>query len=145
MYRHISWAFLAVIAILTFSFGASLVALLREVNIATICKAAFLILIYLVLVAFPVLSLRWRTVIDDENVTQHWITSTYRIRIAEITGLERDADSHRWYLRIRTGEKTFEVIPCYVLRRPGGAFNTAPPRTLLAVEADIETRLGQLT
>jgi hypothetical protein len=84
-------------------------------------------------------------VVDDENVTQHWITSTYRIPLAEITGLERDADSHRWYLRVRTGEKTFEVIPCYVFRRPGGPFNTAPPRTLLAVQADIEARLDQLT
>ncbi|KUL37575.1 hypothetical protein [Actinoplanes awajinensis] len=144
VYRHVPWLFAAglIVAALTGAVGAGLVTLLHELSVATVCKAAVALLFYVVVVAFPLLSFRWRTVIDDEAVTQHWITRTYRIPLAEITGLERDAAAHRWFLRIHAGEKTFEVIPCPVYRRPGGAFGATPPRTLLAAEADLEARLN---
>lgn len=143
VHRHIAWLFMIVIVFLTASFGAGLVEVLGELSVAAVCKAAFLILMYAVLVAFPIGTLRWRTVVDDEAVTQHWILNTYRIPLAEITGLERDGDFSRWFLRIHAGERTYEVIPCYVFRRPGGAFSPGPPRTLLAVEADIRSRLDR--
>ncbi|GAA4586251.1 hypothetical protein BJY16_007843 [Actinoplanes octamycinicus] len=142
VYRHYSWIFVAVTVIMTASVVAGLVQLLAEPSIDTISKSAFLLMIYAAVLAFPFVALRWKTVVDDEAVTQHWFLNTYRIPLAEITGIERDADFARWFLRLRTGERSFEVIPCYVFRNPGGAFNLTPPRVLAAVQADIESRLA---
>ncbi|MFI1988788.1 hypothetical protein [Actinoplanes sp. NPDC020271] len=144
IHRYVSWQFAVIVVVLTASFGGALAQVLGEEAIAAATKAPFLILVYVVLVAFPVLSLRRRTVVDDEAVTQHWITSSYRIPLDEITGIERDGDYYRWFLRVRAGERTFEVIPCYVFRRPGGVFSPGPPRALLAAEDDIRRRIESL-
>lgn len=89
------------------------------------------------LIAFLLLSLRIRTVVDDEAVTQHWISRSYRIPLDEITGIETDEGVGRWFLRLHCGERTFEVIPCptvlWMLAQAIG-----PPRALLACRADIE-------
>ncbi|BCJ40263.1 hypothetical protein GCM10010168_31210 [Actinoplanes ianthinogenes] len=140
VYRHYSWIFVAISVILTASVAGGLVQTLGTLSVDAVCKAAFLLMIYVVLEALPFVALRWKTVVDDEAVTQHWFLNTYRIPLAEITGVERDAGFARWFLRLRTGEKSFEVLPCYVYQRPGGPLGAKPPRKLLALQTDIDQR-----
>ncbi|WP_328476587.1 hypothetical protein OHA21_22270 [Actinoplanes sp. NBC_00393] len=142
-YRYRPWlAWSAVVLLFTIGFAVPVVGyVFREASIAAVAKA-FLILVPLTaFAAFLIGGCRVRTVIDDEAITQHWITSTYRIPYAEITGLERDASSSRWFLRILRGEQTYEVIPCQQMALLGGLLQPGPPLVLLAVEAEIEARL----
>ena len=89
------------------------------------------------MILFLLLSMRIRTVVDDEAVTQHWISRSFRIPLDEITAVETDEALGRWFVRLRRGERTYEVIPCQTTRTVfAGA--SGPPRALIACRADIE-------
>ena len=106
-----------------------------------VVKAGIGLAILAVLAALLLLTWRVRTVVDDEGVTQHWITRRFRMPYGEITAVETEQVPGRWFLRVHRGDRTFEVIPC---QSPGPlAFSGAtgrPPRALVAAQLDIETR-----
>jgi hypothetical protein len=116
----------------------------REPSIDSVAKALVGLAPLSLLAAFLVVGgIRTRTVIDDGAVTQHWILRSYRIPFGEITGVEQERSAlYRWFLRVHCGERTFEVIPCQVFAAPGGPFSPGPPLAMLAVEAEIEARVG---
>jgi hypothetical protein len=144
-YRHLPWLGWCTFFLVAFGAGgvAAIVSMVREPAVDTITKGLFGLMLVVLFGAFPAGSFRIRTVVDDEAVTQHWITRSYRIPLNEITGLELDDGVQRWFLRVRQGEKTFEIIPCMVIFRPHGLLFPRPPRALFAVEADLTERLAR--
>ncbi|WP_412734323.1 hypothetical protein [Krasilnikovia sp. MM14-A1259] len=107
-------------------------------DLGSILRAMLGVLLLLAFAAFLVLSWRVRTVVDDTGITQHWITRSYRIPFAEITAIELEHVWRRWFLRIRCGEKTFEIIPCHTVLFHALSSAIGPPRALLAARNDIE-------
>jgi hypothetical protein len=99
-------------------------------------KAILFVVPLLGFAVFLVLFWRVRTVVDDTGVTQHWIRRSYRVPLAEITGIEADNGAGRWFLRLYCGERTFEIMPCFpALLGIGGG---APPRALIALRLNLE-------
>jgi hypothetical protein len=91
-----------------------------------------------------VLSWRIRTVVDDEGVTQYWVTRSFRIRHSEITELEAEHVSSRWFLRAYCGERTFELIPCHTVIWSALSEALGPPRAMVAACRDIESCLAEV-
>ncbi|GAB1639783.1 hypothetical protein [Krasilnikovia sp. MM14-A1259] len=107
-------------------------------DLDSVLRAALGILLLLAFAAFLVLSWRVRTIVDDTGITQHWITRSYRMPYAEITAIEQEHVWQRWFLRVRCGEKTFEIIPCHTVLSHAFSGAIGPPRALLAARDDIE-------
>lgn len=101
-------------------------------------KALLFLVPLLAFAAFLVLSWRVRTVVDDTGVTQYWIRRSYRVPFAEITGIEVDYGSGRWFLRVHSGERSAEIIPCHIVRPWSRGAAGVPPRTLIDVRVDLE-------
>lgn len=144
-YRHLPW--LGWSALLLLLLGLVTVPILTAAfsapSVRTVAAAYTGLLPITALGTLLVLGCRVRTVVDDEGITQYWITRSYRIRWDEVTGLERDGAFYRWFLRVycRDG-RTFEIIPCQMLVSPGGPLSPRPPKAMLAVEAIVEQRLA---
>lgn len=143
VYRHAPWLVLTSVgALVVIAMTVPVAALpLRDPTFENIVKAGLGLAILAVLAALSLLTWRVRTVVDDEGVTQHWITRRFRMPYGEITAVETEQAPGRWFLRVHCGDRTFEVIPC---QSPGPlAFSGAtgrPPRALVAAQLDIETR-----
>ncbi|MEV4641751.1 hypothetical protein AB0J80_30845 [Actinoplanes sp. NPDC049548] len=142
VYRHVPWLVLtSCLAVGAAAIVPSLVAYaVRNAAFEPIVKTVVGVTLLLGFVAFLLLNWRIRTVVDDRGVTQHWISSSYRIPYEDITALETDEAAGRWFLRIHCGERTFEAIPChraYLL-----PFAGRPPRALTAVRLDIESSVA---
>ncbi|WP_306204484.1 hypothetical protein [Actinoplanes sp. RD1] len=142
-YRH--WPWIVVNAAILLGVAALMVTLVVravrapgfELVVTTTLAEVLLAVIALLLVR----SRRIRTEIDDTAVTQHWVTRSFRIPFDEITAVEVTPEWGRWFLRIRCGERTYEVIPCHNIMfsiRPANR----PPRALSAVLDDLELRLA---
>jgi hypothetical protein len=97
------------------------------------------------LAAFLLLGSRVRTIVDDEGITQHWILRHHRMEFIDITGIEVDRAFRRWFLRVRCGEQTFEVIPCQTILWSGMSEALGPPRAMQACMDDIERRWAAAT
>ncbi|HWS34564.1 MAG TPA: hypothetical protein VN408_17720 [Actinoplanes sp.] len=143
-HRYLPWlgwctCFLLLLAAAAVSIVA---AVIREPAADTVTKAIAGLFLVVVCALFPLGSFRMRTVVDDEAVTQYWITRSYRIPLGEITGLELAGGGRRWFLRVFQGEKTYEIIPCLVVGRLSDYLGPRPPAVLAEVAEDIETRLG---
>ncbi|SDS20838.1 hypothetical protein [Actinoplanes derwentensis] len=143
-YRHLPWLGWCFVVLSMLAGGAVAVVLpaVREPAADTVSKAVFGLFLIAVCALFPVGCFRMRTVIDDEAVTQYWITRSFRVPLGEITGAELSDGGHRWFLRVFRGEETYEIIPCMVVFRPGGLVFPRPPRVLAEVDADLTARLG---
>ncbi|MCU7722807.1 hypothetical protein ODJ79_03690 [Actinoplanes sp. KI2] len=147
VYRHRPWQvgavfLLALTAAMAFP---ALSQAYRNPGIDSIATAFVILVPLSAFAAFLILSRRVRTEVDDEAVTQHWITRRYRIPLAEITALEPDFALCRWFLRIHAGERTFETIPCQTLIWRPLAEALGPPRAMQAATADIESRRAAVT
>jgi hypothetical protein len=81
-----------------------------------------------------VLPWRIRTVVDDTGITQYWVRRSYRVLFTEVTAIETEYGLGRWFLRIHSGERTAEFVPCHMLLSGRGV----PPRTLRAARLDID-------
>src|SRR5687767_5070504 len=105
-YRHVPWLVWCSVFLLALAGGlvAVIASVIANPAVDTVSKAVFGVFLIVLFGAFPLASFRMRTVIDDEAVTQHWITSRYRIPLDEITGVElADDGSHRWFVRVFRG------------------------------------------
>lgn len=142
-YRYLPWLGWCSFLLLALASGAVLIVLpvIREPSADTGAKAAFGVFLAVVFALFPLGSFRMRTVIDDEAITQHWITRSYRIPLDEVTDVELAGGDHRWFLRVFRGEQTYEIIPCLVIAAPSGYLGPRPPAVLSEVADDLETRL----
>jgi len=142
VYRHRPWlaGTVVLLALTTALAFPALHQAYRDPGLTSIATALVILIPLSAFAAYLVLSWRVRTEVDDEGVTQHWITRSYRIPFAEITALAPDFALYRWFLRIHCGDRTFETIPCQtVIWRPL-AEALGPPRALQAARADIENR-----
>lgn len=143
-YRHLPWLGWCSL-LLTLLLGGAVAAVRPAISSPaadTVSKAVFVVFWVALFALFPLGCLRIRTVIDDEAVTQYWITRSFRIPLAEITDVELDDGVKRWFLRVHQGERTYEIIPCMVVSSPGGNLFPDPPRALLDVYTDLDTRLA---
>lgn len=107
-------------------------------DFASVVKAFLLLMLLLAFALFLVAFWRVRTVVDDGGVTQYWISRSYRMAYEEITAIELDHAYRRWFLRVRCGERTFEVIPCHTFSPFELSSAARPPRAILAVHRAIE-------
>ncbi|KHD72166.1 hypothetical protein [Actinoplanes utahensis] len=142
-YRHVPWLVVSALVLL-FAGGTAATIIDRAIDEGTYeyWVKAMLFLVPIALFLFFVAGqFRVRTVIDDEAVSQFWVTRSHRIPLDEITGIEMDEAGRRFFLRVFRGEETYEVIPCHVVWAP---FMTKAPRAAVRVEADLRRSTGIL-
>lgn len=139
VYRDWFWrGFLLVVSLILLSgMAAAVVTTVRRPNPERVVAVLFLLAALGALQAFAVLSWRIRTVVDDDGVTQYWVTRSYRIPWSEVTGMELAQGMGRWYVQVSRGEQTFEVMPCN--RPPSWPFGN-PPGVLFDAYQDMRAR-----
>ena len=143
VYRHRPWLAWSVVLLLLLAamLAPFVLRTAREPGIATVAGLFTAALPIGALAAFLVLGFRVRTEIDHEGLTQHWITTRYRIPFDEITAVEWDESGRRWFLRVWCGDRSFEVMPCQTL----GPFAPKPPHAMVAVSLAIDDHLARVT
>lgn len=140
-YRHVPWLVVSTLVLL-FAGGTAVMIVARAVGTGTYefwVKAVLFLVPIALFMFFVAGQFRVRTVIDDEAVSQFWVTRSYRIPLGEITGIEMDEAGRRFFLRVHRGEETYEIMPCHVVWAP---FMTKAPRALVRVEADLRRSTG---
>jgi len=140
-YRHVPWLVASTVVLLIDAgwIGALLYRGFADPSYEYWVKAVLFLLPLGAFAYFLVGQFRVRTVIDDEAVTQHWITKSFRIPLHEITGMEMDEAGRRFFLRVFRGEETYELIPCHTVLAP---FAVKAPRALVRVEAELHRLTG---
>ena len=140
-YRHVPWLVASMVVLLVDAswIGALVFRGVENPSYEYWVKAVLFLLPLGAFAYFLVGQLRIRTVIDDEAVTQHWITKSFRIPLDEITGMEMDEAGRRHFLRVFRGEETYEIIPCHTV---WGPFAAKAPRALTRVEAELHRLTG---
>jgi putative Ca2+/H+ antiporter (TMEM165/GDT1 family) len=141
-YRHRAWV--VVTAVFLAADLAGLVSVvagtLTDWAFASTVKGVVSAFFLLVVAAVLVAGLRIRTEVDSEAVTQHWVTRSFRIPFAEITGVEVAHAMRRSFLRVRCGERTYEVLPCIWTRPSWLGDPVREPPGLLELEAVLGQR-----
>ena len=144
VYRHRPW--LVLLTLVALALAAVVVKVVTmtvaEPGIQQVSRAVLVTAPLLVAAALCLLAYRIRTVIDDDGVTQHWVTRSFHVRFADITGVEVDHVYTRWFVRLYRGDETFEVIPCHTVLLHALSEVIGPPRALVYARADIDRRLA---
>jgi hypothetical protein len=146
-YRHRPWLVLSIVVpVLLVAMAAPAVrTAIQNPGIDSVATAIVVLAPLSALAAFLLLGCRVHTTVDDDGITQHWILRHYRMEFTDLPAIEVDRAFRRWFLRVRRGEQTIEIIPCQTILWPGLSEALGPPRAMQACMADIERRWAAAT